>query len=72
MAILLFCVSRNTRRIDFPLVDGLSTDTPDLGRHKKNQHACLFHALVPSDIVIDISLMYRYIDDFGLFFLIFP
>ena len=25
--------SRDTRHIDFPLVDGLSTDTPDLGRH---------------------------------------
>ena len=25
--------SRDTRRIDFPWVDGLSTDTPDLGRH---------------------------------------
>ena len=25
--------SHDTRRIDFPRVDGLSTDTPDLGRH---------------------------------------
>ena len=25
--------SRDTRRIDFSLVDGLSMDTPDLGRH---------------------------------------
>ena len=25
--------SCDTRRIDFPLVDGLSTDTPGLGRH---------------------------------------
>ena len=25
--------SRDTRHIDFPQVDGLSTDTPDLGRH---------------------------------------
>ena len=24
---------RDTRRIDFPRVDGLSTDTPVLGRH---------------------------------------
>ena len=29
--------SRDTRRIDFPQVDGLSTDTPVLGRHKFNQ-----------------------------------
>ena len=33
VAILLMCVSRNTRRIDFPRVDGESTDTPGLGRH---------------------------------------
>ena len=33
MAILLMCVSHDTRRIDFPQVDGLSTDTPNLGRH---------------------------------------
>ena len=26
--------SRNTRRIDFPWVDGLSTDTSSLGRHR--------------------------------------
>ena len=26
-------VSRDMRRIDFPQVDGLSTDTPGLGRH---------------------------------------
>ena len=26
-------VSRDTRHIDFPQVDGLSTDTPGLGRH---------------------------------------
>ena len=25
--------SHDTRSIDFPRVDGLSTDTPDLGRH---------------------------------------
>ena len=25
--------SRDTRRVDFPRVDGLSTDTPDLGLH---------------------------------------
>ena len=25
--------SRDARRIDFPRVDGLSTDTPGLGRH---------------------------------------
>ena len=30
---LLMCVSRDTRRKDFPRVDGLSTDTPVLGRH---------------------------------------
>ena len=30
---LLRYVSRDTRHIDFPRVDGLSTDTPDLGRH---------------------------------------
>ena len=34
MAILLMCVSRDTRRIDFPQVDGQSTDTPVLGRHR--------------------------------------
>ena len=27
--------SRDTRHIDFSRVDGLSTDIPDLGRHKK-------------------------------------
>ena len=32
--LLLMYVSRNTRRIDFPRVDGLSTDTPVLGRHR--------------------------------------
>ena len=32
-AILLMCVSRSTRRVDFPRVDGWSTDTPGLGRH---------------------------------------
>ena len=37
MVILLFCVSRNTRRVDFPRVDGLSTDTPGLGCHKNSQ-----------------------------------
>ena len=30
---LLTCVSRDTRRKDFSRVDGLSTDTPILGRH---------------------------------------
>ena len=30
---LLMCVSRDTRCKDFPRVDGLSTDTPVLGRH---------------------------------------
>ena len=28
--------SRDTRRIDFPRVDGLSTDTPGLGCHQNN------------------------------------
>ena len=32
-AILLMCVFRDTRRIDFPRVDGLSTGPPVLGRH---------------------------------------
>ena len=27
--------SRDTRRIDFSRVDGLSTDTPVLGRHRQ-------------------------------------
>ena len=36
-SLLLMYVSRNTRRIDFPLVDGLSTDTPILGRHNNNE-----------------------------------
>ena len=31
MAILLMCVSRDTGRIDFPQVDGWSTDTPGFG-----------------------------------------
>ena len=30
---LLICVFRDTRRIDFPQVDGWSSDTPGLGRH---------------------------------------
>ena len=30
---LLMCVSRDTRRRDFPRVDGLSTDPRVLGRH---------------------------------------
>ena len=30
---LLMCVSCDARRIDFPQVDGWSTDTPVLGRH---------------------------------------
>ena len=30
---LLMCGSRDTRRTVFPQVDGLSTDTPVLGRH---------------------------------------
>ena len=33
VAILLMCVSRNTRRVDFPQVDGWSTDTPGFGCH---------------------------------------
>ena len=33
MTILLLCVSRDTGRIDFPQVDGWSTDTPVLGHH---------------------------------------
>ena len=32
--LLLRYVSRNMRCIDFPQVDGLSTDTPILGRHR--------------------------------------
>ena len=32
---LPMCVSRDTRRRDFPQVDGWSTDTLVLGRHKK-------------------------------------
>ena len=28
--------SRDTRRIDFPRVDGLSTDSPDLRRHNSS------------------------------------
>ena len=33
MPFLLSYGSRDTRRVDFPRVDGLSTDTPGLGRH---------------------------------------
>ena len=33
MAILLMCVSRDMRCIDFPQVDGQSTDTSVLRRH---------------------------------------
>ena len=33
MAILLMCVSRNMRRVDFSQVDGKSTGPPVLGRH---------------------------------------
>ena len=33
MVILLMCVSRDTRRRDFPQVDGWSTDTPGMGHH---------------------------------------
>ena len=29
--------SCDTRHIDFPRVDGLSTDTPDLGHHRKSR-----------------------------------
>ena len=36
MAILLKCVSHDTRRIDFLRVDGLSTDTPGLGPHNQS------------------------------------
>ena len=34
---LLRYVSRDTRRIDFPQVDGLSTDTLDLRRHMNSE-----------------------------------
>ena len=34
VAFSLRYVSSDTRRIDFPHVDGLSTNTPGLGRHK--------------------------------------
>ena len=34
MAILLMCVSRNTRCIDFPQVDGYSTDPRVSGCHR--------------------------------------
>ena len=30
---LLIYVSRNTKRTDFPQVDGLSTDPREMGRH---------------------------------------
>ena len=33
-AFLLSYGSRDTRRVDFPWVDGLSTDTPGLGHHR--------------------------------------
>ena len=33
MPFLLSYGSRDTRHVDFPRVNGLSTDTPDLGRH---------------------------------------
>ena len=31
--VLLMCVSRDTRRTDFPQVDELSTDPREMGRH---------------------------------------
>ena len=34
VAILLMCVSRNTRRVDFLRVDAPNPDTPGLGRHR--------------------------------------
>ena len=36
MPFLLRYGSRDTRRVDFPRVDGLSTDTSGLGRHTSN------------------------------------
>ena len=36
MLFLLSYGSRDTRRIDFPRVDGLSKDTPGLGHHMKS------------------------------------
>ena len=38
MPFLLRYGSRDTRRVDFPRVEGLSTDTPGLGRHKPVLH----------------------------------
>ena len=35
--------SRDTRRVDFPRVDGLSTDTPVLGRH--NMVCCFMSSI---------------------------
>ena len=39
---LLMCVSRDTRRRDFPQVDGLSTDTLVLGRHNFDPRTDVF------------------------------
>ena len=38
VAILLMCVSRNTRRVDFPWVDGWSTGPQVLGCHNQGVH----------------------------------
>ena len=43
MPFLLSYGSHDTRRVDFRWVDGLSMDTPGLGRHT---HPCLFRATI--------------------------
>ena len=40
--LLLGYGSRDTRCIDFPRVDRLSTDTPDLGRHSSARISSIF------------------------------
>ena len=44
--------SHDTRRIDFPRVDGLSMDTPGLGRHNRTLLALYLIILISMDSII--------------------
>ena len=56
---LLRYVSRNTRRTNFPRVDRLSTDTPDLGRHNPSKANVVADALSQKSRGVQASVVSR-------------
>ena len=57
MAILLMCVSRDTGRIDFPQVDGWSTNTPGFGALQLGIRARLNNYL-GSSVGVELGIQY--------------